>query len=119
MWRPEYYVRLVSLPGSVEGVSLPNSDGSFDIYINETLSPSRREKTLRHELNHIFHDHFYRDDLAVGEIEAAADTGMPVGMSPAKSAAPASPAHTARRRYIREFDSLEALLIFALKNGGL
>ena len=34
------YVRLVSLPTRVEGVTLPNDDGSFDIYINSRLSPA-------------------------------------------------------------------------------
>ena len=36
------YVRLVSLPTRVEGVTLPNDDGSFDIYINSRLSPARQ-----------------------------------------------------------------------------
>ena len=39
----DYYLRLVDLPRSVEGVSVPNNDGSFDIYINALLSPARRQ----------------------------------------------------------------------------
>lgn len=34
MWTPVYYVRLAPLPLSVDGVTLPNNDGSFDIYLN-------------------------------------------------------------------------------------
>ena len=54
----EYYVRLVSLPRAVEGVSVPNDDGSFDIYINSRLSPQQREETLEHELRHLKQEHF-------------------------------------------------------------
>lgn len=42
----EYYVRLVSLPRAVEGVSVPNDDGSFDIYINSRLSRSSARRRL-------------------------------------------------------------------------
>ena len=52
----DYYLRLVDLPRSVEGVSVPNNDGSFDIYINALLSPARRQEILEHELNHIRQD---------------------------------------------------------------
>ena len=114
MWRPEYYVRLVALPPQIEGVSIPNNDGSFDIYINNVLSPSRRDKTLRHELNHIIDDHFYRDDLTVGEIESAAEAGRLLGLPSRKAAV-----QSENRSFIREFASLEALLVFALKHGGL
>ena len=42
------YVRLVPLPVKVEGVTLPNEDGSFDVYINSRLSPARQQETLEH-----------------------------------------------------------------------
>ena len=66
------YVRLVSLPVKVEGVTLPNDDGSFDIYINSRLSPLRQQETLEHELRHIRHEHFYLD-MAIGCMERQAD----------------------------------------------
>ena len=47
------YVRLIPLPVKVEGVTLPNDDGSFDIYINSRLSPAMQQATLEHELRHI------------------------------------------------------------------
>ncbi len=68
----DYYVRLVALPITVEGVVLPNDDGSFDIYINSRLSPAKREETLQHELNHIKREHFYLD-LPVTVAERQAD----------------------------------------------
>lgn len=68
----DYYVRLVSLPRTVEGVSVPNDDGSFDVYINSRLSPQRRQEILEHELNHIRQEHFYLD-MPVSLMERQAD----------------------------------------------
>ena len=66
------YVRLIPLPPKVEGVTLPNDDGSFDIYINSRLSPARQQETLAHERRHIRHDHFYLD-MEVSRMERQAD----------------------------------------------
>ena len=66
------YVRLVPLPAKVEGVTLPNDDGSFDIYINSRLSPSLQQETLAHELRHIRQEHFYLD-MPVSRMERQAD----------------------------------------------
>ncbi len=68
----DYYVRELALPLAVEGVTIPNPDGSFDIYINSLLSAPRREEVLEHELNHILHDHFYID-MPVSVMERQAD----------------------------------------------
>ena len=71
MWTPDYFVRLVELPASVEGVTVPNDDGSFDIYINSRLGEERRRAKLEHELEHIRRDHFYRPGtVAMKEAEA-------------------------------------------------
>ena len=66
------YVRLVPLPVKVEGVTLPNEDGSFDVYINSRLSPARQQETLEHELRHIRQEHFYLD-LPIERMERQAD----------------------------------------------
>ena len=66
------FVRLVPLPAKVEGVTLPNDDGSFDIYINSRLSPARQQATLEHELRHIRHEHFYLD-MPISRMERQAD----------------------------------------------
>ena len=71
----DYYVRELALPLAVEGVTIPNPDGSFDIYINSLLSAPRREEVLEHELNHILHDHFYID-MPVSVMERQADGEM-------------------------------------------
>ena len=66
------YVRLIPLPVKVEGVTLPNDDGSFDIYINARLSPARRQETLEHELRHIRRGHF-EADMPVARMERQAE----------------------------------------------
>lgn len=58
---PEYYLRFVELPLRVEGVTVPNNDGSFNIYINSLLPEEKRRQVLRHELRHIEAEHFYLD----------------------------------------------------------
>ncbi|MBR2895132.1 MAG: hypothetical protein IKC03_05665 [Oscillospiraceae bacterium] len=73
MWTGEYYVRFVTLPATIDGVTVPNDDGSFDIYLNDRISPQRQLEKLHHEISHITHDHFYRDDLNIASIERQAD----------------------------------------------
>lgn len=71
MWTPEYYVRYLPFPPRVNGTVVTNDDGSFDIYINESFDEVRRAEALRHELEHILRDHFYRElDIAQKEREA-------------------------------------------------
>ena len=45
MWTPEYFVRYVELPLKVDGVTVPNDDGTFDIYIN-VLHPEVQRAVL-------------------------------------------------------------------------
>ena len=68
----DYYVRHVALPRKVEGVSIPNDDGSFDIYITSLLPPEQRSRVLEHELRHIRHEHFYLD-MDLRRMERQAD----------------------------------------------
>lgn len=56
------FARLVPLPLAVRAVTLPNDDGTFDIYINANLPQELQDRALQHELNHIRKDHFYNDD---------------------------------------------------------
>lgn len=73
MWTPEYFVRLVELPTTVEGVTIPNDDGTFDIYINSVFCEEKQRDILAHELRHIQKDHFYNDSMQIREIEREAD----------------------------------------------
>lgn len=66
------YIRSATFPQNVEAVTLPNTDGTFDIYVNSVLPPCQQIAALEHELNHIERDHFYRPD-EIRLIEAEAD----------------------------------------------
>lgn len=70
----DYYVRTVALPIAVEGVSVPNDDGTFDIYINARLPQKKQEEVLAHELRHLEAEHFYVD-IPLRVAEQQADTG--------------------------------------------
>ena len=65
------FVRMISLPGSVPAVTIPNNDGTFDVYINADLPELLQNRALEHELKHIRLDHFYNED-PVGQNEAEA-----------------------------------------------
>lgn len=76
MWTPEYYVRLVPLPASIEGVTVPNDDGTFDIYLNSNLCEARQQDRLQHEIKHVLEDHFYQENKSVSQLEQEAN-GIP------------------------------------------
>ena len=66
-----FFVRLIPLPPAVEGVTIPNDDGTFDIYINSRLPLEKQGSVLVHEIQHIKKDHFYNEDpVWINEAEA-------------------------------------------------
>lgn len=75
----DYFVRLIELPIRVEGVTVPNSDGSFSVYINSALSEAKRCEVLEHELRHIKAEHFYLD-MPVENMERQA-AGEPINLA--------------------------------------
>ena len=80
---PDYYVRFVDFPPTVLGATLPNDDGTFSVYINARLGDDARRETLRHELEHMARDHFYRDaPVAAQEAEARGETVSAVPPAP-------------------------------------
>ena len=80
---PDYYVRFVDFPPTVLGATLPNDDGTFSVYINARLGDDARRETLRHELEHMARDHFYRDaPIAAQEAEARGAFGPTTSPQP-------------------------------------
>lgn len=70
----DYWVRPVEFPNMASpSVAVSNGDGTFTIYINTRFPPELRTAGLRHELEHLEGEHFYRDDVELAELEAAAD----------------------------------------------
>ncbi|MBQ8768846.1 MAG: hypothetical protein IJZ15_04280 [Oscillospiraceae bacterium] len=65
-------IRYVEFPLTVEGVTIPNPDGTFDIYINDVFCNEKKTEILQHELEHLHLDHFYVE-LPIGIIESEAN----------------------------------------------
>lgn len=67
------YIRCATFPRRVEAVTLPNDDGTFSVFVNDSIPQWRQVAALTHELNHIEQDHFYNDIKEIETIEAEAD----------------------------------------------
>lgn len=65
----DYFVRFVVMPPHINAVTLPNDDGTFDIYINSLLDETQKREALAHELKHIKKDHFYDDSKDIETVE--------------------------------------------------
>ena len=94
---PDHYVRVVELPATVRGVSVPNDDGTFSVYINALYDDETRRQTLEHELAHLARDHFYRPEPVAAQEAEADGKSLP--------AVPGEP----RDRRIRLYAGLRAL----------
>lgn len=68
-------IRYVEFPHTVEGVTIPNPDGTFDIYINDVFCDEKKAEILQHELEHLHLNHFYIE-LPIGTIEAEANKAI-------------------------------------------
>lgn len=65
------FVRCIALPWSVEAVTIPNDDNTYNVYVNSTRCQATQEKALQHEIRHIKLSHFYDDEpVIVNEKEA-------------------------------------------------
>ena len=75
---PDHFVRVIPLPRNVRGVSVPNDDGSFSVYINALYGEAAQRRALEHELTHLARDHFYKPEpIAVQEAEAEGAAPQP------------------------------------------
>ena len=52
------FIREIKMPLTIRAFTLPDANGYFNIYLNESLSPEAKEKALRHERNHIIKNDF-------------------------------------------------------------
>lgn len=68
----DYCVRLVPLPGDINGVVRLSPDGFANIYINDCLSREAQKKAVAHELRHIVNNDFY-SDRSITEVENDAE----------------------------------------------
>ena len=69
----EYIVRMVNLPGSINGAVRLSDDGFANIYINDQLSPMARRRAFDHERRHIENNDFY-NDKSIREVESCQES---------------------------------------------
>jgi len=68
----ENYVRIIDLPSTVQGVTVKDEEGNYNIYINSSLAEDAKKRAIEHELKHIERGDF--DSLAdISDLE----TDMP------------------------------------------
>ena len=61
--------RIIDMPVGVKGLTVLDSEGDYNVYINARLSAGQRGKAFKHEIEHIRKGDFYRMD-SVKDIEA-------------------------------------------------
>lgn len=67
----EIYIRGIELPLKVKGITVLDSDGNFNVYINILLSQDTQRKAAIHEIKHIKREHFYDvNPVIYNELEA-------------------------------------------------
>ena len=49
----EYCIRFIPLPTTLKGITVEDSSGFYNIYINDSLSYEEQQKAIRHELSHV------------------------------------------------------------------
>jgi len=49
----DVYLRLMSLPHTVHGITVQDEDGDYNIYINARLTHEKQQEAMQHELKHI------------------------------------------------------------------
>lgn len=67
----DIFVRLIELPPAINAFTVLDSDGNYNVYLNDRLGEEEKKRAYRHELAHILDGHFYRD-IPVVECERIA-----------------------------------------------
>ena len=55
----DIFIRTMSMPYRVYGLTVVDADGNYNIYVNDSLCDSKKIETVRHEMRHIRCGHFY------------------------------------------------------------
>ncbi len=54
-------VREIKMPLTIRAFTVPDANGDFNIYINESLSDAAKRKSLEHEKQHISRNDFQKE----------------------------------------------------------
>ena len=69
----EVFIRGIKFPLTIEGATVLDADGNYNVYINTSLSYETQKRVVKHELTHIKKEHFYDFDPVIhNELEANA-----------------------------------------------
>lgn len=49
----EYCIRYIDMPSTTKGMTIEDSDGFYNIYINASLSIGEQEEAIKHEIRHL------------------------------------------------------------------
>ena len=64
-------VRTANLPAKIKGIVVLDSNGDYNVYINNNVSDVGQGAAYMHEIEHIRHGHFYsHEDLEILEVQA-------------------------------------------------
>lgn len=58
-------VRIIGLPITVKGLTIPDEDGIFNVYINKDMSHEMQWITYQHEMTHIKNSDFSSNEPVV------------------------------------------------------
>jgi hypothetical protein len=65
-------IRKIDLPIGVDGITVLDENGDYNVYINDRLSCDAQAAAFRHEVEHIRQGHFYTvDDILMLEERAS------------------------------------------------
>ena len=64
----DVFVRVQDLPIGINGMTILDSEGDYNVYINARLSHDGQVKAYDHEMTHIQRDDFY-NDLPIWQVE--------------------------------------------------
>lgn len=69
----DIFIRGLAMPITVKGVTVLDSDGNYNVYINTLLCDEAKQRTIKHEITHITKEHFYDyEPVVYNELEANA-----------------------------------------------
>ena len=68
-------IRVEKLPASINGITIKDDNGDYNIYINSCICEDARANAFRHEIQHIRKGHFYSSD-DIRKIEAMAGNNL-------------------------------------------
>jgi len=52
------FLRYISLPPTIKGLTVQDEEGNYNIYVNTRLTYEANQQTLQHEIKHITNNDF-------------------------------------------------------------